>query len=307
MFSTIPADAIGLIAVLAIALGIAVWAGSAERSRRVVLGRMRSDGSAAPPLVTLRAPRRTIAHRLVNWLAARMPQDFGAKGQSGTLLQHAGFESSVAPAVYAALRLTSVVLVPAVGFALAPRANQPLFLAMIALACFIGLFLPTAMLDRLIGQRRARIRRGVPDAMDLLLVCVEAGVGLDAAVLRVAREMAKVHRDLAGELLVLNRRVNAGLPREEAIHGLWGRTGVEELRALGTHLLQSEKWGTSIASVLRVYSDTARRKRRQELERKAATAPMKMLFPLAAFIFPVIFVVLLGPAAIKIFDTFGTM
>jgi tight adherence protein C len=163
------------------------------------------------------------------------------------------------------------------------------------------------VVDRMIANRQGRIRLALPDGLDLLVVCVEAGVSLDAAVLRVAREMELMHPDLAHELLMVNRRVNAGMTREEALHGLSLRTGVEELRALASNMIQSERWGTSIATVLRVYGETARRKRKQAAEKRAAEAPVKMLFPLTLFILPTIFIVVLGPAIIRISHVFGSL
>jgi tight adherence protein C len=129
---------------------------------------------------------------------------------------------------------------------------------------------------------------------------VEAGVSLDAAILRVGREMLLLHPELSTEFLTMNRRMNAGMRREEALHGLYERTGVEELRALGSNMIQSERWGTSIAKVLRVYSEALRRKRRQAAEKKAAVAATKMIFPLALFILPALFAVIGGPAALAI-------
>jgi tight adherence protein C len=177
----------------------------------------------------------------------------------------------------------------------------------LALAVIIGLAAPQVILGRMARARQLKIWRGVPDALDLLVVCVEAGISLDAAILRVARELVNVHTDLAQEFLTVNRRVNAGLGREQALHGLYIRTGVEELRALASNMVQSEKWGTSIATVLRVYSEGLRLKRKQDAEKKAATAPLRMMIPLGIFIFPTIFAVLLGPAMIKISAMFNTI
>jgi tight adherence protein C len=106
------------------------------------------------------------------------------------------------------------------------------------------------------------------------------------------------------ELMLVNRKINAGVTREDALHGLWDRTGVEEVRSVVASLVQSEKWGSSSARVLRVSSETLRRKRRQTAEKKAATAPLKMIVPLAVFIFPALFVVILGPAVLNIMATF---
>jgi tight adherence protein C len=131
------------------------------------------------------------------------------------------------------------------------------------------------------------------------------GISLDAAILRVARDMVYVHPELARELIIVNRQTNAGVTREQALRGLWDRTGVEELRTLVSSLVQSEKWGTSNSRVLRISSETLRRNRRHNAEKRAATAPIKMLIPMALLIFPALFIVILGPAVVKIVGAFG--
>ena len=122
---------------------------------------------------------------------------------------------------------------------------------------------------------------------------------------KVAKELRLAHPDLAHELAVVNRLTNAGMPREEALRGLWKRTGVLDIRALVSSLIQSEKWGTSIATVLRVAAETLRRKRRQDAERRAKMAPLKMTFPLLFFILPALFTVILGPAVVQIIQEFS--
>lgn len=224
-------------------------------------------------------------------------------------LQHkliqAGFESTSAPAVYFLFRISSMVLLPLVVLFVIPRTQFLLFVMTMATGVFMGLILPVAMLDRLVRLRQTRITRSVPDALDLLVVCVEAGTSLDAAILRVAKELRLAHPDLAHELAVVNRLTNAGMPRDEALRGLWKRTGVLEIRALVSSLIQSEKWGTSIATVLRVAAETLRRKRRQDAERRAKMAPLKMTFPLLFFILPALFAVILGPAVVQIIQEFS--
>ena len=123
--------------------------------------------------------------------------------------------------------------------------------------------------------------------------------------LNVARDMRTVHYDLSHELMLVNRRVNAGMTREEALRALYARTGVEELRVLVQNLIQADRLGTSVAKVLRVYSDTLRRKRRQRAEKRAATAALKMTIPLAGLILPALFVVILGPAMMRIYGLFS--
>ncbi len=214
-------------------------------------------------------------------------------------LIQAGFESATGPAVLWILRVMSVFAFPLLAILIVPKSPAFVFFSTLAIAVFVGFLLPIAMLDRLVRLRQQRIRRSVPDALDLLVVCVEAGISLDAAVLRVSRELRLLHRDLADELAVVNRVTNAGIPREMAMRGLFERTGVDELRTLASSLVQSEKWGTSIATVLRVNSDTLRRKRRQSAEKRAKMAPVKMTFPLLLLILPPLFVLVMGPVLIK--------
>jgi tight adherence protein C len=220
-------------------------------------------------------------------------------------LTQAGFDTTTAPAYYFLLRVTSFVAFPVLTFLLIPRNNFLIYAMSIGVALFTGLILPMAALDRLVQRRQERLRRSVPDALDLMVVCVEAGVSLDAAILRVSREIRLAHPELAHELAVVNRFSNAGMPREQALRSLWQRTGVEDLRSLVSSLIQSEKWGTSVATVLRVSAETLRRKRRQAAEKQAKMAPLKMTFPLLFFILPALFVVILGPAVVQIIREFS--
>jgi tight adherence protein C len=216
------------------------------------------------------------------------------------MLVQAGFESPQAPAIFALIRLVSALGLPGLAFALGPKDSTTMLIVSGGIGIALGLGGPSAVLSRLQRRRQDRIRKSIPDSLDLLLVCVEAGVSLDAAILRVGREMLALHPELSNEFLTMNRRMNAGMRREEALHGLFERTGVEELRALGSNMIQSERWGTSIAKVLRVYSEALRRKRRQAAEKKAAVAATKMIFPLAMFILPALFAIIGGPMAIAI-------
>jgi tight adherence protein C len=198
-----------------------------------------------------------------------------------------------------------MVLVPVLAMIIVPRTEFVLFILALLISVFLGMISPVALLDRMVRLRQERITKSVPDALDLLVVCVEAGTSLDAAILRVAKDLRLVHPDLAHELAVVNRLTNAGMARDEALRGLWKRTGVLDIRALVSSLIQSEKWGTSIATVLRVSAETLRRKRRQTAERKAKMAPLKMTFPLLFFILPALFAVILGPAVVQIINEFG--
>lgn len=222
-------------------------------------------------------------------------------------LVFAGYDGPTAPAVFAAARLGTLIIVPtAVGLAMV-SAPLSLLLVLVPGAALIAWILPIAVLARLVRARQDRIRHGLPDALDLLVVCVEAGISLDAAILRVAKELSFTYGDLSRELLVVNRKTNAGVTREEAIRGLWSRTGVEDLRTLSTSLIQTEKWGTSITKVLRVAAVTLRRKRRQHAEKRVALAPVKMTFPLVTMILPALFIIILGPAMLQVISSLGAV
>jgi tight adherence protein C len=218
-------------------------------------------------------------------------------------LVQAGYESSTAPLTYAGARAASLVGLPILVLLAFPTTGMNMIMLGVG-AVVVAYVIPRAWVDRKARLRQERIRRALPDALDLMVVCVEAGVSLDAAVLRVARELQIAHAELAYEFAVVNRKTNAGVTREEALRGLWERTGVEDIRSLISSMIQSEKWGTSIARVLRVAAETLRRKRRQAAEKRAALAPLKMTIPLVTLILPSMFIVILGPVMLKMMETF---
>jgi tight adherence protein C len=163
----------------------------------------------------------------------------------------------------------------------------------------IGYVLPGMLLARMAKRRAHRIRLSLADALDLMVVSVEAGLGLDQALQRVGQELAFAYPDLSDELRLVNLELRAGKARPEALRNLADRSGVDDLSALVTMLIQTDKFGTSVAQSLRVYSETLRTKRRQRAEEAAAKTGVKMVFPLVFCIFPAIWVVTIGPAAIK--------
>ena len=171
---------------------------------------------------------------------------------------------------------------------------------MVALGALgLGYILPGMMLARMAKRRAHRIRLALADMLDLLVVSVEAGLGLDAALQRVGQELAFAYPALSDELRLINLELRAGKPRAEALRNLADRTGVDDLGSLVTMLIQTDKFGTSVAQSLRVYSETLRTKRRQRAEEAAAKTGVKMVFPLVICIFPAIWVITIGPAAIK--------
>jgi tight adherence protein C len=169
----------------------------------------------------------------------------------------------------------------------------------LGLGLLAGLTLPSALLDRRAGTRRTALMLAIPDALDLLIVCLEAGVGLDAALVRVSRELAPTHPMLAAELESVVRRVGAGLPRDEALRTLVVRTGVEDMRAVVSTMIQAERLGTSLARVLRIHGESLRGRRKQLAEKRAAQASVKMMIPLVTFLLPAFFIVVLGPAVLS--------
>jgi tight adherence protein C len=184
---------------------------------------------------------------------------------------------------------------------------DPLQSVFICLCCFaIGYYLPDLWLRMRCDHRKARILNGFPDALDLLVICVEAGMGLDAAINRVAEETKLTNSVLSDELKLLNLEIRAGKSRQEAMRNLSLRVDLEEINSFVTLLIQTDKFGTSLAQTLRIYSDSFRTKRFQKAEEIAARLPVKLMFPCLLFIFPTIFIVILGPAAIQIYKTLLT-
>lgn len=181
--------------------------------------------------------------------------------------------------------------------------NQVVFYAI--LLAFVGMMLPNFVLNRLIERRQRALRNAFPDALDLLIVCVESGLGLVAALQRVAGELQVSHPELAAELARINAEIQAGMERDQALRNLADRTGLDDIRGLVGLLIQSMRFGTSIADALRVYAEEFRDKRMQRAEEIAATLGTKMIFPLIFCFFPSFFLVAIGPAVIRIIAAFA--
>jgi tight adherence protein C len=271
--------------------------------RRAVLARAGAMDEA--PSIALRPMKDRQQGRFREWLLESLPGNPEDDTKSQEKMVQAGYDTPTAPATFFLVRVALFVIIPLLGYFAAPRSSFAIFAFSMALSVFFAWIIPVGFLDRMVRQRQERIRHSVPDALDLMVVCVEAGISLDAAILRVAREVRLAHADLAHELAVVNRKTNAGIPRDVALRGLWQRTGVEEIRTLVSSMIQSEKWGTSIATVLRVSAETLRRKRRQHAEKKAKQAPLKMTMPLVLFILPALFIVIMGPALVQVMTEFG--
>lgn len=298
---------ISLLLVIFASLGVAAYVYVRELSRRDVAGK--AIGGFEPTDVRRRIMRASTddatSDSLQGRILKRAPSVWAQDESVQLKLVHAGHDGAIAPLIYSMSRLVLMVGLPVITFILMPKNTFNLTVMAVLVAALCGFLFPAAFLARKVRMRQEKIKRALPDGLDLLVVCVEAGISLDAAILRVAKDLNTAHPELARELAIVNRKTNAGVRREEALRGLWERTGVDDIRTLVASLIQSEKWGTSSSRVLRVSSETLRRKRRQSAERRAALAPNKMTIPLALLIFPALFVVILGPALINIYDAFG--
>jgi tight adherence protein C len=230
------------------------------------------------------------------------PRSIAETGKLRQRLITAGYRGRDALVVFLGIRIG--VALAAFGVFVLPVFRRPsLMVALIA--CAVGYVVPSMVLARMAKRRQHRIRLGLPDALDLLVVSVEAGLGLDQAIQRVSAELAFAHPDLCDELRLINLELRAGKARPDALHNLAERTGLDDIRELVTMLVQTDKFGTSVAQSLRVHSETVRTKRRQRAEEAAAKIGVKMVFPLVLCIFPAIYVVTLGPAAIRFMQVLG--
>jgi tight adherence protein C len=217
-------------------------------------------------------------------------------------LMRAGIYTERAIPLFLGIKLGGLLVLPIlVLFILWGNTNQRGLLMGIPIAlCSLGFILPDLILNRLISSRQQKIRESIPDALDLLVVCVEAGQGLDAAIKRVSDDLQKSSPIISQELILVNLETMAGLERQQALRNLGERTGVDELISLCNVLIQSDRFGTSIAQALKTQSDFMRTARRLRLEGLAAKTPVKLVFPMLLFIFPAIIVVILGPAMLQV-------
>ena len=212
-------------------------------------------------------------------------------------LTRAGFTSPSASVIYAASEVALPVIAGVSTFAFFGPPRGFLVGTLIAIAAYM---VPGLVIGRIITRRQQQIRNGLPDALDLVIVCVEAGLSLDQAVLKASEELAISHPALAEELHQLTNEIRAGKPRMEAFRNFADRTKVDDVRALVAMLIQTDRFGTSIAQALRTHADTGRTVRRQRAEERAAKLGVKLVFPLVFCLFPAMYVVTLGPGAIRI-------
>ena len=219
------------------------------------------------------------------------------------LLNQAGYRSAGAYQTYLLIRWALPVILALLGLVYAKFVgleSRLVFMILLA-AGVVGFLLPDFALRRKVRKRQEEITDALPDGLDLLVVCVEAGLGLNAAFVKITEEFRLSSPSLSEEFDIVNREMVAGKPRQEALRALAERTGVEDIKSLVAMLIQTEKLGTSLAQSLRVHSDSLRMRRRQKAEEAAAKTTIKLVFPLVFLLFPALFIVILGPGVIKIF------
>jgi tight adherence protein C len=289
------------LSVALVVLGVGQLVVSSEsrvlQRRLADISRVRSEDR----LVRERRERQKRRENLEDFLQAvgeRVGEDQIKRGGLRETLIHAGYRKRSAPAIYVGLRAMGAALLAVLGFlaASAARLDFAAALLIVSIAVLVGWLLPAFVLRRKVKKRQKEFRRTLPDALDLMVVCVEAGLGLNQALVKVGEELERVSPDLAEEFTMVSLEIRAGTPREEALRNLGERTGTTDVRALVSMLIQTDRFGTSIADALRVHAEELRSKRQQAAEEEAAKITVKILIPLVIFVVPAIFVVILGPA-----------
>ena len=282
-------------------LGASILLGRAAPEQR----RLREMATAGGPGVSLGRPDEVRLTEQLNprleQIARKLPKSPKEMSRLRQRLATAGIHSFGAAVFYAICELTLPIV-----FAAGPLMWMfpPMAWVAAVIAAFIGYMLPGLVLGYLIKKQKLKIENGLPDALDLMIVCVEAGTGLDQAIQKTSIELEISHPDLAGELRLVTTEIRAGKTRIEAFKNFAARTKVDDVRALVAMLIQTDRFGTSIAQALRTHAETSRIKRRQRAEEKAAKIGVKLVFPLVFFLFPAFYVVTLGPAVIQFVRVF---
>jgi tight adherence protein C len=306
-------DLVPLAAFLSIALG--VWGvlsvfGNRDMATEQRLHRLvqRSKGRKPGTALLIRDQERLqnkVAAAATKLAKPMQPKNEAELGKLRSTMLNAGFRHPHAVQIFLGLKLAALLLGLAIAVPIAATQtgfNRNGLMLIVSIAGVI-FYIPGLVVGRMKKKRQEAIFLGLPDALDLMVVCVEAGLGFDAAMRRVTSELANACPTLCDEFNIVNFQIQMGRPRREALRELGLRTGVDDVRALAGVIIQAEKFGSSIGTALRVQSDSMRVRRRQLAEERAAKTAVKIMIPLILFIFPGVFVVLVGPAALKIVDT----
>jgi tight adherence protein C len=248
------------------------------------------------------AQRETSMERVFQPLSRLMPKSPSELSATTRKLMQAGYRNRSSVTVFYGVKVGFTLVVLFGAFVAGRLQSGPIENIFITLLACVGAgyILPDFILSTRVTARKEKIQLALPDALDLLVVCVEAGLGLDQGILKTSEELRVTHPDICDELNLVNLELRAGKPRREALKNLAERTGVEDINGLVSMLVQTDKFGTSVAQSLRVHSDALRTKRRQRAEERAHKVSVKLVFPLVFLIFPSMFIIILGPGVIKI-------
>jgi len=292
-----------MVAVLAgVGTSLALSWRSAERKRLMAITRPSGGGVAIPQVVSLSTERRTDGW---HGAAAKLGRSKKEMTRLESRLSRAGFEHPAGPVIYTLLEYVAPILVGAIPLLYPPFDDYRLTWLAAGVAAGATYFAPSLFVDYKLGIRKQEIQNGLPDALDLLVVCIEAGCGLDQAIVKASDELVVAYPLLANELRILTTELRAGKPRIDAFKSLAQRTKIDDVRALVTMLVQTDRFGTSIGQALRTQADSTREKRRQNAEERAQKIAVKLVFPLVFCFFPALYVMVLGPAVIAFVNNFG--
>jgi len=250
------------------------------------------------------SPLTVMAERVAEPINRMVPISAVEAAKLQKQLLQAGYRSQDAATAFRAIQITILIALPTLVSILCFILDRPLnnFIVWGMVAAAIGFYLPRFVLKRMIQGRQRRIIWGLADAMDLMVVSVEAGLGLNAALNRVGDELKTLHPDMHYEIDLVNLEIRVGRSREEALRNLAERTGVDDIRSFVALLIQADRFGSSIAKAVRIFADSLRTKRRQRAEQAAQKATIKLIFPLTLFLFPVIILIILAPSLFSLYD-----
>jgi tight adherence protein C len=285
---------IAIVVFVTVALVVVSFGAAAVTPSSVLGARLRALGGQQQPTQTKPAFRERI-EQAMDPLSKAIPLSPADVSRTRAWLIQAGFRDAIQVNYYFGARL----LMAGIGFAAVALVSGFDNIFLLAGIPGLGFFLPRFILKRMIKDRQMRIRLGLPDALDLTVICVEAGLALDQALMRVGEDLHHAHPDLSDEFHLVTLEMRAGKPRAEALRNLVDRTGVDDIRALVGTLIQTDRFGTSVAQALRVHSDSLRTARRQRAEEQAAKTTIKMVPPLVVFVLLPFLFVSVGPALIQ--------
>ncbi len=291
---------VAIIVFLTVALVIFFFGAAISTPLSVLGERLRTLGSDPTKRSEEKPQIRERIEQVLDPLSKALPLSADKATSTRLMLMQAGYREAKNVTFYTSLRVFGALL----GFVICLLSGIGITSPLLLLGgTLLGFILPRFLLKRAIEKRQTRIRLGLPDALDLTVICVEAGLGLDQALMRVAQDLDHAHPELSEELRLVNLEMRAGKPRTEAMRNLAQRTGVDDIRSLVGVLIQTDRFGTSIAQALRIHSDSLRTERRQRAEEQAAKTTIKLVPPLVVFVLPSVIFVTLGPAVIQLIRT----